>query len=92
MLGVDKHDQLMSYYHVYMKSRKWTLRMITHAFDMAVANSWLEYKQDAENMGILKKDQKDLLHFKTTLAEELVMVGRFILTYFMKLFKHRINV
>lgn len=46
--------------------------MITHAFDMAVANSWLEYKQDAENMGILKKDQKDLLHFKTTLAEELI--------------------
>lgn len=77
MLGVDKHDQLVSYYRVYMKSRKWTLRMITHAFDMAVANSWLEYKQDAENMGIPKKDQKDLLHFKTTLAEELVMVGRF---------------
>ncbi|XP_060846479.1 piggyBac transposable element-derived protein 3-like [Rhopalosiphum padi] len=77
MLGVDKHDQLVSYYRVYMKSRKWTLRMITHAFGMAVANSWLEYKQDAENMGILKKDQKDLLHFKTTLAEELVMVGRF---------------
>ncbi|KAF0748677.1 piggyBac transposable element-derived protein 3-like [Aphis craccivora] len=45
MLGVDKHDQLVSYYRVYMKSRKWTLRMITHAFDMAVANSWLEYKQ-----------------------------------------------
>jgi len=47
--------------------------MITHAFDMAVANSWLEYKQVAENMGISKR----LLHFKITLAEELVMVGRF---------------
>ncbi|XP_025190428.1 LOW QUALITY PROTEIN: piggyBac transposable element-derived protein 1-like [Melanaphis sacchari] len=35
MLGVDKHDQLVSYYRVYMKSRKWTLRL-THAFDMAV--------------------------------------------------------
>lgn len=77
MLGVDKHDQLVSYYRVYMKSRKWTLRMITHVFDMAVANSWLEYKQDANNMGISKKDQKHLLHFKITLAEELVIVGRF---------------
>lgn len=67
----------MSYYRVYTKSRKWTLRMTTHAFDMAVANSWLEYKQDAENKKIPKKDQKDLLHFKTTLAEELIMVGRF---------------
>eukprot|EP00102_Acyrthosiphon_pisum_P021760 XP_016658970.1 PREDICTED: piggyBac transposable element-derived protein 3-like isoform X2 [Acyrthosiphon pisum] len=46
MGGVDKHDQLVSYFRTFIKSRKWTLRMVTHAFDMATVNSWLEYKMD----------------------------------------------
>jgi len=44
--GVDKHDQLVSFFRTFMKSRKWTSRMVTHAFDMATVNSWLEYKMD----------------------------------------------
>jgi len=76
MGGVDKHDQLVSYYRVFMKSKKWTLRMVSHAFDMAVSNSWLEYKQEAARINIPIKDQHDLLHFKITLVEELIMVGR----------------
>jgi len=57
MGGVDKHDQLVSYYRIHMKSKKWTFRMIFHAFDMAVANCWLEYINDANAFKIPKNKQ-----------------------------------
>lgn len=76
MGGVDKHDQLVSYYRMHMKSKKWTLRMIFHAFDMAVANCWLEYVNYANVLKIPKNRQLALLDFKSNLAEELILVGR----------------
>lgn len=76
MGGVDKHDQLVSYYRMHMKSKKWTLRMIFHAFDMAVANCWLEYINYANVLKIPKNRQLALLDFKSSLAEELILVGR----------------
>ncbi|MGH0160969.1 UNVERIFIED_CONTAM: hypothetical protein FKN15_009040 [Acipenser sinensis] len=44
MGGVDKLDQLISLYRIDIWSRKWSLCMITPAFDVAVVNSWLEYR------------------------------------------------
>ncbi|XP_022167869.1 piggyBac transposable element-derived protein 4-like, partial [Myzus persicae] len=75
MGGVDKHDQLVSYYRTFIKSKKWTLRMLFHIFDMAVVNSWLEYKRDAINLKIPTKEIMDLIHFKQHLAESLIMIG-----------------
>ncbi|KAE9528804.1 hypothetical protein AGLY_012379 [Aphis glycines] len=74
MGGVDKHDQLVSFFRTFIKSRKWTLRMITHAFDIACVNSWLEYKLDCKHIGIYKT--MDLLHFKKRLGETLILVGK----------------
>ena len=74
MGGVDLLDQLVSLYPTEIRSRKWTLRMITHAFDLAVINSWLEYRLDTERAGILTKDTLDLLHFKMNVAPCLVRV------------------
>ena len=54
MGGVDKHDMLISLFRTHIKSNKWTLRLITHAFDMATTNSWLEYRIDANNLGVEK--------------------------------------
>lgn len=48
MGGVDLLNQLVSLYRTEIRSRKWTLRMITHAFDLAVVNSWLEYRLDTK--------------------------------------------
>lgn len=39
MGGVDKIDQLMAYYRIFIKSKKWTLPMIFHEIDMAISNS-----------------------------------------------------
>jgi hypothetical protein len=72
MGGVDKIDQLISYYRTFIRSRKWTLRMIVHAFDFIVANYWLQYLKDADHYYINKKKRKDLLHFRMELAENLI--------------------
>lgn len=56
MGGVDIHDQLVSFYRVFLKSREWTLRLVAHSFDMALVNSWLEYKRDVLHLKIQRKD------------------------------------
>lgn len=73
MGGVDKLDFLVSLYRIFVKSRKWTLRMIFHAVDLAVVNSWLEYKRDASTLKLPAKDVLDLLHFRIRLAESLIL-------------------
>ncbi|XP_063237795.1 piggyBac transposable element-derived protein 3-like [Bacillus rossius redtenbacheri] len=76
MDGVDLLDQLISYYRTFIKSKKWTLRMIFHAIDMAITLSWLEYRKDAEALEIPQKKQLDLLHFRMKISESLVFVGK----------------
>lgn len=43
MGGVDKLDCMMSLYRTFIRSRKWTLRMFTHAIHLVCANTWFEY-------------------------------------------------
>lgn len=75
MGGVDKIDQLIAYYRIFIKSKKWTLRMMFHAIDMACCNSWLEYLKDCDKFKIKKKDRMDLLNFKLRLADNLINLG-----------------
>lgn len=73
MGGVDKLDFLLSIYRSYVRSRKWTVRMITHAIDLALVCSWLEYRKQAEAIGVPKKRIVDLLSFRTSVAESLIL-------------------
>lgn len=75
MCGVDLLDQLISLYRIYVRSRKWTLRLIFHAVDLAAVNSWLEYRRDASRLGIPNKKILDLLHFKLRISNGLIKVG-----------------
>lgn len=72
MGGVDLLNQMVSYYRIYIRSKKWTLRLISHFIDFAIANSWIEYKMDCERSHIPKKERMDLLAFRIQLADELV--------------------
>jgi len=54
--------------------------MVSHAFDMAVSNSWLEYINDAKQLKRKKKDTLDLLGFRMRLVKELLLLGRTIIT------------
>ncbi|KAL3175832.1 hypothetical protein MRX96_001013 [Rhipicephalus microplus] len=43
MGGVDRADQLLSFYRNELKTKKWHERIICHLLDLAVVNSWLLY-------------------------------------------------
>lgn len=77
MGGVDLLDQLMSYYRTFIKSKKWTLRMIFHASDLAVVQAYREYETDNELLGIPKAKRLTLLQFRTHLAQSLVLRNKF---------------
>lgn len=69
MGGVDLLDQLIGLYRIYIRSRKWTLRMIFHAVDFAIVNSWIEYRKDC---CVNENEALDLMHFRLRIAEALV--------------------
>ncbi|KAG5887006.1 hypothetical protein JTB14_003684 [Gonioctena quinquepunctata] len=71
--GVDKVDFLPSMYRSFIRSRKWTVRRICHAIDSASVNSWLEYKQKAVALGIQRRKIMDLLAFRESIAEHLIL-------------------
>lgn len=73
--GVDKLDFLLELYRTFIRSRKWTLRVIFHFIDLAVCNGWLEYKRDCSICKIDKKSQMDLLEFRMSIAYALVQSG-----------------
>lgn len=72
MGGVDKLDFLLSLYRSYVRSKKWTVRMITHAIDLALINSWIEYRNNAILLGMKKKQTLDLLAFRQEVAGNLI--------------------
>lgn len=76
MGGVDILDQLLAYYRIFIKSKKWTLRLIFHGFDFACVNSWLEYKREQASANIPPKEVMDLLQFKIRIAEALIRMGK----------------
>lgn len=77
MGGVDKLDHLIALYRIYVRSRKWTLRMFFHGVDLAIVNSWLEYRQHYtdENKENPKEKALDLLHFRLQLAYSLMKMN-----------------
>lgn len=72
MGGVDLMNQMISYYRISIRSKKWTLRMITHFIDFAIVNSWIEYKIDCAKAEVPKRQVMDLLAFRMRLANQLV--------------------
>lgn len=65
MGGVDKLDFLLSLYRSYVRSKKWTVRMITHAIDLALINSWIEYRNNAILLGMKKKANPRFVSFSS---------------------------
>ncbi|XP_045457217.1 piggyBac transposable element-derived protein 4-like [Melitaea cinxia] len=69
MGGVDVLDQLIEYYRTYQKTKKWTVKVLIHFLDLAVVNSWRQYKIACDAK---KTKAKDLLWFRVNLADALI--------------------
>lgn len=72
MGGVDLMNQMISYYRIFIRSKKWTLRMVTHFIDFSIVQSWIEYKIDCKKAEIPHRQIMDLLAFRMKLAKQLV--------------------
>jgi len=72
IVGSQKSDQMISLYRTFIKSKKWTLRLIFHAFDLVANNAWLQYKKEAEELLIPKKNILNFLNFRLQLSEEMM--------------------
>lgn len=77
MGGVDQLGQFVSTYRIFIRSRKWTLRAIFHMIDMAVCNSWLEYRKQARLLGDSNKSIFDLLAFRELITDGLLKANKY---------------
>lgn len=73
MGGVDVCDQMMENYRTWRKSRKWTVKVILHMFDLAIVNSWFEYRADCKANKRKSKDIMDLLSFRLSISDHLLI-------------------
>ncbi|XP_049880345.1 piggyBac transposable element-derived protein 3-like [Pectinophora gossypiella] len=69
MGGVDVLDQQIEYYRTFIKTRKWTLKVLVHFIDLACVNAWRLYKNDCTANGYRRKDTLALLDFRLDVAE-----------------------
>lgn len=72
MGGVDVCDQMMEAYRTWRKTRKWTVKVIIHMFDLAIVNSWFEYRADCKANNRKSKDIMDLLAFRLSISDHLL--------------------
>lgn len=72
MGGVDLADRYVSYYRTKIRTKKWTIRVFAHFLDLAVANAWIEYRNDCKLMDVAAKDILDQFEFKNRVAETLI--------------------
>ena len=76
MGGVDTLDAYLAYYRIYIRSKKYYLRLFFHLLDLTVVNNWLHYRRDCESLAIPRQKQKDQLAFKLALAYHLCKHGK----------------
>lgn len=69
MGGVDVLDQMMEYYRAFIKTKKWTLKVLIHFLDLAVVNAWRKYKIDCEANKVPRKNVLPLLDFRMEVAD-----------------------
>ncbi|KAK1906732.1 PiggyBac transposable element-derived protein 3 [Dissostichus eleginoides] len=72
MGGVDLIDRMISYYRMSARTKKWTMRMLMHFTDLALANSWLLYRIDLAIFAAPKKSIMQFLEFRTEMATTLL--------------------
>ena len=69
MRGVDRGDQLIGYYNIGRRSRKWWKRVFGYAIEVAALNAYIIQKDGRPPS---ERSKHDYLEFRVALAEELI--------------------
>lgn len=69
MGGVDLVDRMLAVCPTRSRTKKWTIRVISHMIDLAVANSYLQFKQREQKS---VKNVMGIREFKIDLGEHLI--------------------
>jgi len=72
MGSVDLLDQMLQYYRINIRTKKWTLRVIMHFVDLALVAAWIEYKKDCTKLNVPKRQILDSLNFRVEVANALI--------------------
>lgn len=72
MGGVDLADRLLAVCPNRYRTKKWTQRFISHMLDMAVCNSWLQFKKDQIKLNTPRRKTDQLRTYKIELGEALI--------------------
>lgn len=72
ILGIELSNQIMDLYSTSIKSSKWPVNVILYLFDLAVTNSFFEYKQGAKASNKKYKQMFDAAHFRLEIIEGLL--------------------
>ncbi|GBP23682.1 PiggyBac transposable element-derived protein 3 [Eumeta japonica] len=62
MGGVDVLDQSIEYYRSFIKTQKWTLKIILHFVDLAMVNAWFEVAETLLNTPYRDRREASPLH------------------------------
>lgn len=75
MGGIDLIDRMISYYRISTRTKKWTVKTILHLMDLAVANSWILYRNDRKKLGDRSAEISKFLDFKISYANYLFEIA-----------------
>lgn len=68
MGGVDLMDSFLGRNHIILRSKKWYQHFFFHLFDLAVINSWILYRKNAQERNEPKNNLLTMGQFKNELA------------------------
>lgn len=69
MGGIDLVDRMIAYYRMNARTNKWTVKTILHFTDLAIANSWILYRNDQIKLG---EKHMQFFDFKLKVSEWLL--------------------
>ena len=73
--GVDRGDQLVGYYNIDRRSKKWWKKVFSYMIECALLNAYLleKYAEPALNDPSLRgRKKRDFLDFRLDVAEQLI--------------------
>ncbi|CAH2098354.1 unnamed protein product [Euphydryas editha] len=72
MGGVDLTDRLLAVCPSRMRTKKWTVRFISHFIDLSIVNAWINYKADQKMQGVRSHKILQLRAFKQSISEKIL--------------------